>query len=958
MLFENQQYQLDCVNNIITALKGVDFDNGGNARRLAANIEQIGKENGLGQFPVDGDKKQLDVLMETGTGKTFTYLKTIFELHKQFNQTKFIIVLPRTAIKQGVIQNIKLTDEYFFNEYGKHINYIDYPKDGLGTINQNFINSTDLSVLITTNSAFNSNKNNINKKTESLFKFGDTWTGIASKKPVVIIDEPHLLKGSETQKGLEKLDKSLFIRFGATYPREDAHKISNVVYALDSISAFNQYLVKQIGVSTVFINSEESSLHIRNLKPKTNFEAFYNLNEQLHKTTVYIKDDIGAKINLDKYRGISVVKINRDKIYLSDGTTLEQSKGNYRLSDSEVEMMVKHAIRLHFEKEQRLFEKNIKALSLFFISSINSFRGENPIIKKVFEQQYKIIRAEVYKNTKNKAYKAYLDKDYKDGQLQVHDGYFSGDRGSNDEKERQGVDLILNDKERLLSTDTPLRFIFSVWALQEGWDNPNIFTICKLSSTDQDTSRRQQVGRGLRIAVNQQGKRLTHQHLGEREHDFYDINALDMVVSAQEQDFIHGIQNEIMEASFSVVGDAITGQILKDCGLNERECTRLMIALEDNEIIKFNEDSNEYTIQSPILDYLVSHRAVFAFVNDQRFEEIKRIFTTNSKQHVIDKNKPFETVKVRQKQWQEFKTLWETINKNSAIVYKNIKEEGLIESISATFSNADIQPNRAHIYQQTLDTQQNQINSIEDSDIDGSKSNGYFNRHSRTQFITKFAKDERLPISFIAKLFNKLNWQSFENNPQDAQDQLRHLIKEKIHSSIIKSVGYEFNQTSIYPNELQDERGESIEELKYTLLGRYLADENPGKEEFLYDKVVYDSKIEKSSIQDDPIQTNGNAITVFAKLPKINIPTPYKTYNPDFAYLIKRANGKQLFLVVETKGYKYEDNISKQEKQKIDYAKVFFHALQKEMPNVNIQYKTRTTQQSLATIIREAADDT
>ena len=774
MLFENQQYQLDCVNNIITALKGVDFDNGGNAR-LEANIKQIGKENGLGQFPVDGDKKQLDVLMETGTGKTFTYLKTIFELHKQFNRTKFIIVLPRTAIKQGVIQNIKLTDEYFFNEYGKHINYIDYPKDGLGTINQNFINSTDLSVLITTNSAFNSDKNNINKKTESLFKFGDTWTGISSKKPVVIIDEPHLLKGSETQKGLDKLDKSLFIRFGATYPREDAHKISNVVYALDSISAFNQYLVKQIGVSTIFIDSEESSLHVRNLKPRTNFEAFYDLNKQLHKMTVHINDDLGAKINLDKYRGISVVKINRNKIYLSDGSTLEQRKGNYQLSDAEVEMMVKHAIRLHFEKEQRLFEKNIKALSLFFIPSINSFRGENPIIKKVFERQYKIIRDEVYKNTKNEAYKAYLDKDYKDGQLRVHDGYFSGDRGSNDEKERQGVDLILNDKERLLSTDTSLRFIFSVWALQEGWDNPNIFTICKLSSTDQDTSRRQQVGRGLRIAVNQQGKRLTHQHLGEREHDFYDINALDMVVSAQEQDFIHGIQNEIMEASFSVVGDTITLDILKQKGLSDIEATAIYMGLVANKVIKQTGE-----IQSPILDFLASHWSDFSLIGDEkRFEEIKQVFTTNSKQHVIDKNKPLETVKVRQKQWQEFKTLWETINKNSVIVYKNIKEDDLIESISAGFSNADIQPKSAHIYQQTLDTQQNQINNIEDSDIDGSKSNGYFNRHSRTQFIAKFAKDERLPISFIAKLFNKLNWQSFENNPEDAQDQLPASDKRK-----------------------------------------------------------------------------------------------------------------------------------------------------------------------------------
>lgn len=947
MIFEKQQYQQDCVNNIINALEDVDFKTK-NFSAIPNNLKTLAAKNHYAKFTIN-NHKQLDVLMETGTGKTFTYLKTIFELNKRFNQRKFIIVLPRTAIKLGVIAQIKLTREYFYNEYKKHLNYIDYPKDGLKTIQQDFINSNDLSIIITNNQAFNSNKNNINKNNaEGLFHYGSVWSGISAQNPIVIIDEPHLLKAEKTTEYLEQLD-SLFIRFGATYPdakKDEKHQLANVVYTLDSVSAFNQYLVKKIAVSTVFANSEQSSLAVHNVKARLNFDAHYNINEQLYKTKIFLKDDIGTKTGLNAYKGITVVKINAGKVFFSDGNILESSNNNYTLSELEVRQMVKQTIMLHFEKEQALFAQNIKTLSLFFISQVNHFRGDNPLIKTIFEQEYKLIRDKVYQQTNNQDYKKYLDHDYQNGKLQVHEGYFSGDKGKNKtEKEDNGVDIILNEKEKLLSFDTPLRFVFSVWALQEGWDNPNIFTICKLSNTDKETSRRQQVGRGLRVAVNQSGRRLTHQHLAQDEHQFYEINTLDMVVSGQEQDFIYAIQNEILEASFSIAGDTITLEILKGKELTDSEASRIFNTLEDYKII-----DNQGQIQSPILDFLTAHRQDFKIIDDERFEQIKQLFSNNHRPTAQDKNKKkSKMVKVRQGHWQHFKTLWEAINKKSTIVYQPLNEQTLIKNISQQFNQKPISPTTIKINKEVYNTQDNRIEFISQIQEAGQ---GYFNQTDLSRFITKLSDDEKIPLRFMLALFGRLDIVQFTNNPHKAKSLLTTLIKDNIHQSMLNCVGYNFNQTNIYANSLQDKDGKLIKEIKSTQLGQRVSDEKPN-DNFLYDTVIFDSNIEKNSILQDPSIINNQTITVFAKLPKINIPTPYKTYNPDFAYLLEQGDGKQLFLVVETKGYKYESDIADDEKYKIDYAKRFFKALQKELPDIDIQYKTRINGQGLGELLRE-----
>ena len=913
MLFERQQYQQDCVNNIINALDGIELSAVDTAR-LQQNIKAIARDNHLPSFDFKSEAR-LDVMMETGTGKTFTYLQTIFELHKRHQQKKFIIVVPRTAIKLGVIGHIEQTRDYFFNLYGRHLNYIDYPEGGLDVIQQFFINSNDLSVLLITNSSFNKKDNVINRPSEKplLGTLGSTWQAVCSKKPVVIIDEPHLLKGGKTTQYLQQIE-GLTIRFGATFPAEPEHKLSNVVYCLDSISAFNQYLVKQIGVSTVFVHSEESAMQVHNIIAPRRFETFYNLNEQLHKTEVYMKDDLGAKTGLNKYRGVNVTKIGSSKISLSDNTTLEASSGNYQLSDAEIEVMIGQTIKLHFKKEEKLFKRGIKALSLFFIPNISDFRGDEPRIKSIFEEQYKKIRQQVYDEISYADYKSYLDRDYKEGTLQVHEGYFSGDRGTKEEKEKTGVDIILKNKAALLSFDTPLRFVFSVWALQEGWDNPNIFTICKLSSTDRETNRRQQVGRGLRIAVNERGKRLSYQYFKENEEDFYAINALDMVVSSQEQGFIYQIQNEILKNSFSVVGDKLSLEVLRDKDLSDTEAALLYGALRTNNII-----DQEGIIRSPVNDFLQSHRSLFSMIDDERFKYILSLFQNNTHKAVVDKNAPPKSVGVRPEQWEKFKSLWESINKKAKITYQNIKQETLMDAIANRFNSLNLPPLKNQVTYERFDAQQKQGSIISESSLDYATYQGltgFWGRQSIIQFIQKLAREESLPLVFLSSLFSRLKIEYFRNNPKQARDKLAEIIKEEIHCNMLQKVQYQFTQTSIYGNALQNEDGTLKQKVETSKLGRFCEYGTSPQPSFLYDQIIYDSEIEKSAIEKDPAQVGDNTVTVFAKLPKIDIPTPYKKYNPDFAYLVKRRGDSQLFLVVETKGYDSEDNIPSRREEK------------------------------------------
>ncbi|GAA8264695.1 DEAD/DEAH box helicase family protein [Helicobacter pylori] len=977
MIFEKQDYQQECINNIITLLDGFDFK-----RHDALNLKDcLSQFHTACEIPVKNlsGKLNVDVLMETGTGKTFTYLNLIFVLHKAYGQNKFIIFVPRKAILESVKQNIRLTKDYFYLEFKRHLKTYTYEgaKSPSNIINHYIKNQDELSVLLLTNSAIDKEGNILNKNSETLFNTKSIFENIADLKPISIIDEPHLLKGEAFGKYFGKIG-ALYFRFGATFAQEKEHALSNVAFCLDSISAFRNYLVKQIRIHSVMQDSQ--SPFLLNADSKSAKIAFYKAGI-LKQITLSKGEDLG-KINAS-FNGVSLVKITKDKAYLSDGTTLE--KASYKLTQDEISTLLEKAIDLHFEKEAFLFDQDIKALSLFFIPKIEDFRQIDnkgtPFIKTEFERLYKLKRTSILaRENLSPSYKEYLKRDFDEsGNLRVHQGYFSGDsialnkgkkESSKENIEANDIKMILSEKEKLLSFQTPLRFIFSVWALQEGWDNPNIFTLIKLANSTSETSRHQQVGRGLRIALNQEGKRVTHGFLKGNDNAFYKINHLDMLVSGEEVGFIEGLQKEIEASSFIGGGSALDREILAKLGLNEKKINQFCDALETLNAVEFDETNNAYKIIAPICETMQNNEErIKRFLSDEEYHAVLSAFKiaenpTNKRDQVINANQSQEKVKIRQNLAKEFKELWQTINAQSRINYQNIQKTKLIESIAKTFNESCVMCEAIIFESQWYDPKTNRIITEPSSAL---KTKNYANALQKeiNALLLDFAKDELLPLKFTLELYNALNKEHFTNSPKNAFKLLKGIIKDKLHENLLSCVSYEFCQNAFSntafdkTDPLYCEDGSPKTEIEKHQLGKYKSVQTPSQN-YLYDTIIYDSKIEEE-VSKESVQTlEGKSIEVFAKLPKFKIPTPYKNYEPDFAYLIKDEKGAKIFFVCETKGYEKESDIPQDEKRKMDYAKIFFKTLSQNLKNAKIRvvFATRINQQDLFNTLKNALKET
>ena len=945
-----------CINNIINLLKDFDFK-----KHDANNLKEVFNnflKDKVSAFGLS-DKLNIDILMETGTGKTFTYLNLIFEINKIYKQNKFIIFVPRKAILESVKQNIKLTKDYFYNQYKKHLKtYVYSDIKSLSAIVNHYIkNKEELSVLILTNSSMDKSANILNRNSESLFNTQSIFENIAELKPISIIDEPHLLKGEAFSKYFNKI-KTLYFRFGATFPKDSDFSLSNVAYCLDSISAFRNYLVKQIRVHTIGRDNQSPFLLSTNTKIKQAIFSYFNFGIE-KQTKIYIGEDLG-KLDL-RFKGISLNKISQDKVYLSNGEIIEKQK-TYKLENNEITNLLNKAIDLHFEKEEKLFKDNIKALSLFFIPNIEDFRGEKPFIKEEFERLYKQKRAKILKQDLSKEYRDYLEKDFdKDFNLKVHEGYFSGDIKNKEDREADGVKMILEEKEKLLSFDYPLRFIFSVWALQEGWDNPNIFTLTKIASSSSDTSRHQQVGRGLRICVNNEGKRINHKYLNYNDNEFFDINYLDMLISGEERGFIEGLQREIIEASFTLGGDILDRDSLIKLGLNQREVDRFTIALEDLGLIEFDEDNDNYKIVSSIYDGIAENETIKNLLKD-KFYRILEAFKepTNKHSQIINSNKKEEKIKIKKNLAKEFKELWQTINKRAILTYNNINKDILLKEITKRFNNEKIEKEKIIYEKKVYDTKHNKIITEE---VKSFAIKDYSKILKIEDLILDFSNDEGIPIKFLIEIYNNLNKENFINSPKKAFETLKYIIKEELHKNLLLSVSYDFCENSFSNSSfingydiLYNKDGTPKEDIEKFKLGRYITKDKKPSENYLYEKAVWDSKIEEEVILEENRLIDDKTLEVFAKLPKFKIPTPYKDYEPDFAYLLKNKNNQKIFFVCETKGYDKESDIPEDEMQKINYAKKFFECLNNNLKREDIKviYRTRINKENLIEVIQKA----
>ncbi|EIS7752001.1 DEAD/DEAH box helicase, partial [Campylobacter jejuni] len=855
--------------------------------------------------------------------------------------------VPRKAILESVRQNIELTKTYFYSEYQKYLKayYYSDSKSQNAIINHYISNKNELSILVLTNSAIDKKANLLNQQNENLFNLKSVFENIIDLKPISIIDEPHLLKGKAFNEYFSKIN-SLYFRFGATFPKEKDYELSNMIYCLDSISAFKEYLVKQVKVHTLGINTNNIFLKVYKNK-KAIFT--YTLNGIEREETIKLQDSFSLLNNA------ILTQVKDNKAYFSNEAIIEK-KESYVLNNDEIKELLKKAIDLHFEKEEKLFKKGIKALSLFFIPNITDFRGENPFIKNTFEELYKEKRKEILKLNLDVRYKEYLEKDFDEaGNLRVHQGYFSGDKGSPDEKEANGVKLILEEKEKLLSFDTSLRFIFSVWALQEGWDNPNIFTLTKLSNSSSQISIHQQVGRGLRLCVNDKGKRITHNYLDFDDNQFYDINYLDILVSAREVDYIENLQKEVLDSSFRFDSQTLEKNFLENL-LNVDLASDLIYLLKKSKLISFNEEQNNYKILSPIYESIKDNEEFKELLGD-KFDKFLNIFKENSNnthKQIIDAKNQDNKVKIRTHLAKDFKELWEKINKKAQIIYQNINEQNIIDEVILAFNALNIEKERVYYERKLFDAKQNsiiteEIKTLEEIDYKKSLYQEIQN------LLLNFSKDEKFPLVFLLKIYEKLDKTKFENSPKKAFNSLKNIIKDKIHHSLLHSINYEFSLhafSNSYENLI--ENGEFKESIAMQKLGRYKDDEEPAKN-YLYESVIYDSNIEKEIIKENHEIIETKTIKVFAKLPKLSIPTPYKNYEPDFAYFLEDQKGKKIFFVCESKGYDKESDIALNERKKIDYARVFFQKLDKNLKDENIKiiFNTRINKQKLIHCINE-----
>lgn len=435
---------------------------------------------------------------------------------------------------------------------------------------------------------------------------------------------------------------------------------------------------------------------------------------------------------------------------------------------------------------------------------------------------------------------------------------------------------------------------------------------------------------------------------------FYDINSLDMVVSGSERSYIEGLQNEIINSSFSFNGSVLYENILNVFELNRDQKMRFFIHLQDNNILEFDEENDRYNIISPIYEYMQNNETLKNLLKD-KFDSILEVFkdSSNKTSQIINKNLNQKMVKIKTNLAKEFKELWQTINKKSKIVYKNIQNDELINAIVAKFNNQKIEPNFIYLETKKYDTQKNKIITENTQIIDKITHKNI----KILELLKDFCIAQKLPINFCVEIYNKLDKNIIKNNPKKAFELLKDIIKDSLHTSLISSVSYEFCQNQFSNLSIEDALYDSFGKPKSSIeahkLGKYITKDKAPSGAYLYDTAVWDSKLEEEVIFEDIKSVENSEIRVFAKLPKFSIPTPFKDYEPDFAYLLKDKNGKKIFFICETKGYDKKEEIPPDEVKKIDYAKKFFESLERDLSDIKVSFQTRINKQKLIEILHE-----
>lgn len=897
------------------------------------NIRKIQEHNEI-EINVKGKSNIIDIMMETGTGKTYTYTKTIFELNKNYGIFKFIVIVPTLSIKAGTIDFLKSDSAraHFKEQYGKTIklHIVESKKGGKNKksfmppsvnsfVNAGVYEKTSIQVLVINAGMINSETMRKSFDKGIFDKHSVPFNAISAIKPFVIIDEPHKFsKANKTWENIQKLNPQFILRYGATFKEYE-----NLIYTLTAVDSFNRNLVK--GVIAHITEFESGKNAIVKLNSTNGTEATFELLDEGKKQTFKLTKKESLQKVHPAMEDLYVESLNKSKVVLSNG--IELSRGDklnpYSYAEKLQEIMIQKAIKSHFENEKELLTRTvkIKPLTLFFIDNIEEYRNENGYLRTTIERLIKVEVERLLKTEKNKFYKAYLEKTLQDISL-THAGYFSKDNSEKDEAIEKEINEILHDKQTMLDLDNPRRFIFSKWTLREGWDNPNVFQICKLRSSGSDISKLQEVGRGLRLPVNKYGNRV-------KDEQFY----LNYFVDFTESDFVDKLVNEINEKSGAIsiedIPEKLSDNIIKKiCELYETTEDGLFEVLDDNNVVT---RSNKFK------------EGGFDFIK-HTYPKIFEGVGSNKVRKSSDKKKQ---VSIRTEKYTELKELWEKLNEKVILEYKFDKEDTFktlfvnflneqkgnftIEGIKERTAQIEITDNIARVREeQTI--YGNEITPIS------------------TMKYSSFLKELAKVLNINIKTLN----QSFIDADVDINKFLNiatvRIIKQKFENYLmynaIDKFGIEYQKVSneIHPTKFTDEKGNVLKEISASDVG-VMYSENKVAGNYLLDKLFYDSELEKKNIEQ-----NLKEVVVFSKIPKNSIKIPVaggKSYSPDFAYVLNYEDkSKKLYFVVEVKGLNKE-SLRDEEKQKIKHAEKFFGG------DVKIEFKTQFSNNKIVDLIGE-----
>lgn len=1015
--FKQQQYQDDAVMSVVNCFLGQEK---GNRKDLLARYTKISDKGTLfekkedievisfGNHPItlteserrtnirnvqrlndinytdNAGLNDFTIEMETGTGKTFTYIKTMYELNNNYGWSKFIVMVPSIAIREGVQKSFEITQDYFQEVYHKKIRFFVYNSSNSSNIaNINTFASDDsIQVMIINYQAFNA-KNSANRR---IYEELDELQSrrpidvIKSVRPILIVDEPQKF-GDKTESLFEEFKPLITVRYSATHKKGKEY---NKVYRLDAIDAYNQKLVKKINVKGIEIlnnKSEDTYLFLDSVDisqkhdPEARLEIEVKSTSGVSRRLIKVKagDDLFFKSGgLTPYKGYVVSEIDGrydqyDKVFFTNGKELSVGQAVGDVDESHIiRIQIRETIRTHLEKEKELFHQGIKVLSLFFIDEVAKYKyyeGGSALkgdYAKIFEEEYNNAIND-YRTLLDEDYMKYLDS-FNTGK--IHAGYFSIDKKGhevdpsiNDKKEylsfdEGAYDLIMKDKERLLSLTEPVRFIFSHSALREGWDNPNIFQICTLKHSNSEISKRQEIGRGLRICVNNDGDRMDYKTL---ENGFHNINTLTVVASESYDSFAKALQSEMSENLSSRPKNFVQENFIDKVLINENgdkyafdnsaynkllffNAQKGYIDINDNSKItdKFVEDMENDKLE--VMPELENYKEEFANL-------MKRLYSSNNTKLVSDErreNIKFLTPNANFKK-KEFQELWNKINIKTIYEVSFDTNELIHKAVAAIDLKLNINKMKVRITEgsQNENISAVSINSKESMKESSNKVevvNDFSPSQIKYDLIGELTRDTGLTRKTIISILEKINPQKFEifkYNPEEFLRKVSKLINDEKATTVIDGITYHKTEQK-YSNDiftLKNVRGE---------LGENAID----VKKHIYDFLVTDSKNEVNFAKKLEI----GEVTVYAKLPNgFKIPTPVGNYNPDWAIVFDNESFKYVYFIAETKGSMDSLELRDVEKAKIECARKHFKCL----CNNSVKYDVVDNYESLINMLAQ-----